>query len=203
MPNVNLIELEDCLDTLLPYLEKNHRKDYAAESVDRVRDTIELFHKALAHTDETYHEWRVERAEGKLAFKALHRSYTSLQKRLEDEGAFGYPDYPVEYYLDEGKTLAACREMRDFLILHRQSIEFADDEIEKLSGLLNGALQENREADEALVGYRRVANARKAAMERAIEVIGDLRRKVRGDLGRTHPDYLAIKWPAMVSPDPM
>ena len=115
----------------------------------------------------------------------------------------GFPERTVDYFLEEADTRAACAEMRDFLVLHRQHIDFADAEIEALNALLNTATQEGREADAALGDYKRVANSRKAAMERAINVIGDLRPIVRRDLGITHPDYLGIKWPAMVAPDPM
>ncbi len=203
MPNVNLIELEGCLQTLVAYLEKNHRKQYAADSVDRVRGALAGFHQALETTDVAYHGWRVELGEGRQVFKALHQTYGRLQKALEDEGAIGYPEQSVEYFLEEAETLVGCREMRDFLALHRQQLDFADSEIQKLDTLLASAVREGREAGVALVDYRRIANTRKAAMERAIEVIADLRPVVRKDLGISHPDYQGIKWPAMVAPDAM
>jgi hypothetical protein len=203
VPNVNLIELEGCLQTLIPYLEKNHRKPYAAESVGKARAALAMFHRALETTDQSYHGWRVELAEGRQAYKAMHRRYTRLQKQLEDEGAIGYPEQAVEYFLEEDNTLAACREMRDFLALHRQQLDFADKEIEALDGLLADAVREGREAGAALNDYRGVANSRKAAMERAIQVIAAIRPVVRKDLGIAHPDYVGIKWPAMVAPDAM
>ena len=203
MPNVNLVELETCLETLLAFLERNVRKSYAAENKDRVEGALDLFRCALRDTDVVYNTWRVERADGKLAYKLLHRHYVRLQRQLEDEGAMGWPEQSVEYYLEEDSTMGACREMREYLARYRQQIDFADEEIGNLDRLIENAGREVTEAGAALSDYRKLSGRRKSAMEHAIELIKDLRPVVRRDLGVEHPEYYGIKWPAAVSPDPM
>jgi hypothetical protein len=115
----------------------------------------------------------------------------------------GWPEQKVEYYLEMDTTLAACEEMREYLTRHRQQLDFADEAVENLSRLIESVGKEESEAGSALAEYTKISGRRKWVMEHAIDVIHDLRPLVRRDLGMAHPDYVAIKWPAMVSPDPM
>lgn len=199
--NVNLIEMQACLRDLKAHVEQHPRKSYVNEFGERVLRVHRALDEDVAMVDARFIHWRLEIGEEKLALKHLQRTFKRAQKALSDAGALGYPEQVVNYW-DEDDTLAAAREMLDFLREHQSSLDFADDFIGDLDRLLSGSRTEMRETTDALDAYRRVMGQRKVVMENALQIIGAVRRAMREDLGVGHADYQSIKWPAMLEPDP-
>ena len=201
MPNVNLFELSSCLDSLLSFMERFPRKPYA-EHTDRIRRVRADFRTTLAQTDADYTHWRLGVGQGMSAFKQMQAAFKQLQARLQDEGAVGWPEAEVKY-LEAEQAAAVTLEMIGFLQEHQEALDFGESEAARLIRLLEGALQEDRDESVSMDKYLRASMGRKLVMEQAIELIQEVRPLVRRDLGREHPDYQGISWPATVAPDPM
>ena len=200
-PNVNLFELEGCLEGLDLFLEKHPKKSYVGEYGPLARRALNNLKNHTALTDASYTKWRLEIGEGKLAYKKLQRAYKRAQRTLENAGAIGYPEDVVGYW-DEEETVEGTGLMLEYLKEHQSSLDFAEGIVAELSELLKHAGSEGQEADKALTAYKKISGTRKLAMEDAIMAIDNLRRRIRDDIGREHADYKAIRWPAMVAPDP-
>ena len=200
-PNVNFFELENCLESLVHFVEKHSKKRYVSEYGPGALKALEQLRLHTEKTDRTYTKWRLELGEGRLALKTLQRTYKRAQRALADAGAIDYPQEVISYW-EPDETVDGVKTMLDYLKEHRENLDFAEDFITDLSNLLEGAGKEGEEADKAFDSYKRISGTRKLAMEDAISAIDVLRRRIRDDLGRDHADYRAIRWPAMVAPDP-
>ncbi len=200
-PNVNFFELKNCLDDLSDFLGRHYKKLYAKQYTAAVERAKEGLHGQIAQTDERYTQWRFEVGQEKLALKHLQRAYKRAQRKLKEVGALDYPEDVVTYW-DEAHAIDGGQRMLAYLRERGSALDFAAEMIAEFEKLLDKSHQEGREENQALLDYRRISGSRKTAMEKAIEVIDVVRRAAREDLGAEHADYLAVRWPAMVAPDP-
>lgn len=202
MPNVNVFELEACLGSLVSLCERHPRKPIVAQYGKAISAAQARLVEAMRETDQVYTRWRVEGGEDKLAYKQLQRATRAAQRQLEALGVVGYPSEEVGYW-DEAEAVAAAQAMVAFLEEHRKALDFAEAAASELKKLLGGSARESGETKEALDHYRRISMDRKAAMEAAAEVIGAVRVELRREVGVEGELYRAIRWPAMVAPDPL
>ncbi len=199
-PNVNFFELENCLDTLVPFIERHPQKGYVKDFGPRARKAKDHLHQSFRDTDAVYTKWRLELGEGQLAMKHLQRACKKTQAHLEEVGAIGFPEDVVDYW-DEGATVACAKAIIAWLKENEAALDKAAPMIAEIQTKLAAATGDVETGDQSLETYQRLSGGRKLAMEDAILAIDVLRRSIRDDLGIESPEYQAIRWPAMVAPD--
>ncbi len=201
MANVNMFELEDCLNTLLPFIDKNPSKPYVKDYGRSVRASIDLLKDAIQETDQHYLDWRNGEFTSQTHLKKLHRAYKEAQQQLALVGAQGYPTHPVDY-LDMDAMESAAREMLAFLKANKNLVDGAQSFVEALNTHLDKSARTLSESVRAREDYSRSVSRRIRAIEQAEDVIRVLRVHIRADLGHRHPEYAAVRWPAVLAPDP-
>lgn len=200
MANVNMFELEDCLNTLLPFIGKNPLKPYIKDYGRGVQSSIDSLREIFAETDRQYLEWRNGEATAQTHLKKAHVAYKTAQRRLALLDV-DYPTQSVDYLKVEDMERAA-RAMTAALKAHSASVDGAQELIDTLNTHIDKSARALAESVRARDEYSRAISRRIRAIENAEDTIRFLRVHIRADLGHRHPEYAAIRWPAVLAPDP-
>lgn len=199
MANLNLFELETCLDDLQKFMSAHPRAPYTAASLATVRRARERFVEQERETDTFYTRWRREGGEQRSRHKQMQRRTKQLQKELKLLGADGWPTGTVNY-LDEDDTRELTAAMADYLDARRDEIDFAASAVDELRKLLDEGREIERETIEARESWRRIALQRKLAIDQATDAIVAARDRIVEALGASHEEVGAIRWPATLAP---
>jgi hypothetical protein len=124
----------------------------------------------------------------------------STKRRLRSINALGFLDGQVMYWdrevLSDQATL-----LKSYLKEHVDSIDFAQDTIDRIDRFLESAVAEHGNEDRALKDFQRFVSLRREAISEAGSVIGEFRVAMRRILGKTHPHYQGIFWPYAIASD--
>jgi len=201
MANVNLFELEECLEGLVPFVSNHPDKDYVRTHGAHVTTVLAELRAALAETDQHYYDWRMGDGGGQTSLKKLHLAFKAAQRQLAAVGAIGYPDEAVDY-LDDANMRELGLAMVAWLQDHAGVIEGADELIASLKNHLERSRKGLAEGTQAREDYQRTVSKRIRAIEQAEDVVRTMRLNMRVDLGPRDKTYTAIPWPAALAPDP-
>ncbi len=200
MSYANYFELTRCLDDCLEYCRKFPDREHSEFHCSLLENAKQHLKQSTDKSNKEFTEWRMESRVDRLAWKHLARDLQSVQRKLKSVNAVGFLDQKVMYWY-QAALIAAVDQMIDYLSEHKDDLDFAADEIEKLGRQKEKALSEVDESGRALNDYLRYSKLRADALTETKDTIANFRRTLRRDLGVRDEDYQAIHWPQQVASD--
>ena len=200
MPAANMVEIETALRGSIAWCQAHPTHRLAAFFGPRLEKASRRLGESVKTTDTHYLHWQSEMRTERTAWKLAANIVREIQRNLRRVGAIDYPDERVMYWDHEVFELHAER-LLAYLDEHRDIIDLAAEQHERLSRALEVARAEDDDVADALKQYKRFIGFRRDALSTSIAVIGEFRAALRRELGKAHPDYQAIDWPFAVSPD--
>ena len=200
MPAANMVEIETALRGSIAWCQAHASHRLGAIYGPQLEKAQRRLQDSIGTTDTHYLRWQTEMRQERTAWKHAANLVREIQRSLRRVGAIDYPDERVMYWdhvVFEPHALA----LLDYLDAHRDVVDSAAEQHDRLTRALETAHAEDDQAEDALKQYKRFIGFRRDALSTAIAVIGEFRAALRRDLGKAHPQYAAISWPYAVSPD--
>lgn len=197
MANVNVFELEGCLESLVRFQDKHPNKPYVIDNGAEVRAFLGELRSSSSGLGDQYGEWRAELVNQVHTRKKLTLLAKKIYQDLEEEGATGYPRARADYF-DHEAVVAAGRALADYLRRNQQAFPFAEGALAEIGSLLDALSADPTGSREREV-FRRSSMSHKRTMDAAQRLVGLMLDHIRSDFGEEGEEYRSIPWPAALA----